>query len=67
MLTDLEFSPHSLSKTEILKAHGIAVTREIVEEVIRKPDRIDVGYEERLIAQKGFVATHVLRFLRLKV
>jgi len=63
MPTDIEFSSHSLLKIEILKAHGISLTREIVEDVIKNPDRIDVGYEERLIAQKGVDDTHVLRVI----
>ncbi len=54
MPTDIEFNPHSLLKIEILKSHGINMSKEIVEDVIRNPDRIDVGYKKRLIAQKGF-------------
>lgn len=61
MPTDIEFSPHSLLKIEILKSHGIDVSKEIVEDVVRNPERIDVGYKERLIAQKGFDDTRVLR------
>jgi len=61
MPTDIEFSPHSLLKIEILKSHGIDVSKEIVENVIRNPERIDVGYKERLIAQKSFDDTRVLR------
>jgi len=61
MLTKIEFSMHSLLKIEILKSHGIDVSKEKVEDVIRNPDRIDVGYKERLIAQKGFDDTRVLR------
>ncbi len=61
MPTDIEFNPHSLLKIEILKSHGINMSKEIVEDVIRNPDRIDVGYKKRLIAQKGFDEIHVLR------
>ena len=61
MPTDIEFSPHSLLKIDLLKIHGIAVTKQIVEAIVRNPDRIDTGYKERLIAQKGFDDTHVLR------
>jgi hypothetical protein len=57
----IEFSPHSLLKIEILKAHGVSVTKEIVEDVVKNPDRIDTGYKKRLIAQKVFDDTHVLR------
>jgi hypothetical protein len=63
MPTDIEFSPHSLLKIEILRSHGIDVSKEIVENVVRTPDRIDKGYKERLIAQKGFDDTHVLRVI----
>ena len=58
---NIEFSSHALLKIEILKAHGVDVSRELVENVVRTPDRMDVGYKERLIAQKGLDDTHVLR------
>lgn len=61
MLNKIEFSLHSLLKIEILRSHGIGASKEIVEDIIRNPDRIDVGYKERLIAQKGFDDTRVLR------
>jgi hypothetical protein len=61
MPTEIEFSMHSLLKIEILESHSIDVSKEKVEDVIRNPDRIDVGYKERLIAQKGFDDTRVLR------
>jgi len=61
MPSDIEFSPHSLLKIEILKTHGIDVSREIVENVVRTPDRIEEGYKNRLVAQKGFDKTRVLR------
>ncbi len=57
----IEFSLHSLLKIEILKAHGVNVSKEIIEDIIRNPDRIDIGYKERIIAQKRFDDTHVLR------
>jgi hypothetical protein len=63
MPTTIEFSPHSLLKIEILRSHGIEVSKEIVENVVRAPDRIDKGYKNRLIGQKGFNATHVLRIV----
>ncbi len=57
----IEFSLHSLLKIEILKSHGVDVSKEIVENVVRNPDKIDLGYKDRLIAQKIFDETHVLR------
>lgn len=61
MPTEIEFSPHSLLKIDILKSHGMDVSREIVENAVRNPDKIDTGYKERLVAQKGFDETRVLR------
>jgi len=46
---------------EILKSHGLNVSKEIVENIVRNPDRIDTGYKDRLVAQKGFDETRVLR------
>lgn len=57
----IEFSLHSLLKMEILKSHGLNVSKEIVENIVRNPDRIDTGYKDRLVAQKGFDETRVLR------
>ncbi len=57
----IEFSLHSLRKIELLKSHGIAVSKELVENVVRNPDRIDTGYKGRCIAQNIFDDTHVLR------
>ncbi len=48
-------------KIEILRSHGIDVSKEIVENVVLSPDRIDAGYKGRLIAQKGFDERRVLR------
>jgi hypothetical protein len=61
MSTDIEFSLHSLLKMEILKSHGRNVSKELVESIVRNPDRIDIGYKDRLVAQKGFDETRVLR------
>ncbi|MEW6162468.1 MAG: DUF4258 domain-containing protein [Nitrospirota bacterium] len=61
MPTEIEFSMHSLLKIEILKSHGIDVSKEKVEDVVRNPDRIEEGYKNRSVAQKGFDETRVLR------
>jgi len=60
MPINIEFSMHSLVKIEILKSHGIDISREINEN-ISFPDKIEVGYKGRSIAQKGFNETRVLR------
>ncbi len=50
-------------KIEILKFHDIDVTKEIVEDIIRNSNKIDADYQRRLIAQKDFDDTHVLRVI----
>jgi hypothetical protein len=57
----IEFSMHSLLKIEILKAHGFNISREIIEDIIRFPDKIEEGYKGRLVAQKGTDDYHVVR------
>lgn len=61
MSNDIEFSKHSLLKIEILKSHGIDLSTEMIEDTIRFPDKIDRGYKDRLVAQKGLDDVHVLR------
>jgi hypothetical protein len=57
----IDFSLHSLLKIEILQSHGIDISRKIVENIVRNPDRIEEGYKERYIAQKRFDETRVIR------
>ncbi|MEW6003520.1 MAG: hypothetical protein AB1638_12865 [Nitrospirota bacterium] len=54
MSTEIEFSMHSLLKIEILKSHGIDVSKGVVENVVRNPDRIDTGYKDKISCPKGF-------------
>ncbi len=61
MLTEIEFSLHSLLKIKILRSHNFNLSKEIVEDIIGFPDKIDVDYQDRLIAQKNLDDTHVLR------
>lgn len=61
MQQNIEFSPHSLLKIEILKSHGFNITKEMVEDFIRNPDIIEEGYKGRLVAQRGIDDSHVVR------
>lgn len=58
---DIEHSQHLLLKIEILKAHGIDLSTEKIDDIIRFPDKIEKGYKDRLIAQKKVDDEHVLR------
>jgi len=61
MPCEIEFSDHCLTKMEVLKAHGVDITTEVIAQAVRFPDKTDVGYKGRLIAQKVMDVDHVLR------
>ena len=60
-MKNIVFSKHALDKIEILKKHKIIIEKKLIEETIIKPDSIDIGYKDRLVAQKTLDETHVLR------
>ncbi len=63
MPNDIEFSQHALLKIDILKSHGINLSTEMIEDLIRFPDKIERGYKDRLVAQKSLDDVHVLRVI----
>jgi len=56
----IEFSLHSLLKIDILNPHGFDISKEMVEDIIRFPDKVEEGYKGRLVAQKGIDDMHVI-------
>jgi len=46
MPTEIKFSPHSLIKIDILKSHGFNLSKEMVENIVRSPDKIERGYKD---------------------
>ena len=56
----IEYSAHSLSKIEILKNHGINISKELIKNTIKFPDKVETGYNDRLIAQKIIDDFHVI-------
>ena len=61
MPINVKFSQHSLIKIDLLKAYGVNISKEIVVDIIKFPDKIETGYKNRLIAQKKIDDEHVLR------
>lgn len=45
------FSLHSINKIQILSNHQIFVDEKLITKIITKPDRIEKGYKNRLVAQ----------------
>lgn len=57
----IRFSDHALLKLEILKAHGVHLNRELVQDAVTKPEKLTEGYKGRKIAQKSLDPDHILR------
>ena len=52
-MSAVRFSDHAHLKLEILKTHGILLDRELIEDVVLRPQKLEPGYGGRKIAQKG--------------
>jgi len=57
------FSLHALNKIQILSSHNIFVNKDLITKIIKKPDRIENGYKNRLVAQGVLDDKHVLRIV----
>ena len=59
----IEFSEHSMVKIELLKNHGLEISKSMIEDIIRFPDKMEKSYKDRFIAQKGLDDEHVIRIV----
>ncbi len=57
------FSFHALNKIKILSNHKIFVDKNLITKIITKPDKIESGYKNRLVAQAMLDDKHVLRIV----
>ena len=57
------FSLHALNKIQILSNHQIFVEKNLIMKITTKPDRIESGYKNRLVAQGMLDDKHVLRIV----
>ena len=55
------FSSHANNKFGILRKHGFNVTRKMIVSAMETPDKIEMGYKNRKIAQKIIDERHVIR------
>ena len=56
-------SNHAQIKIELLKNHGMVIAEDFVNNAVLKPDKVEKGYKERLIAQKKMDRDHVVRIV----
>ncbi|MGH7782477.1 MAG: DUF4258 domain-containing protein [Candidatus Binatia bacterium] len=61
MAKKIVYGTHAQEKFEILKRHGVAVSKKQVRETLRRPEKVDEGFRGRKVAQRQISAKHVLR------
>jgi len=54
---------HAREKFEILKRHGVVVSKKQVRETLREPDMVEEGFRGRKVAQRRITQRHVLRVI----
>jgi uncharacterized DUF497 family protein len=57
------FSLHALNKIQILSSHNIFVNKDLITKIIIKPDRVESGYKNRLVAQGVLDDKQLLRIV----
>jgi len=57
------FTKHTEFKFKILKRHKFLVTRDQIEDIIKRPEKVKKGKSNRLIAQKSISKTHLIRVI----
>lgn len=55
------FSPHAEDKLQLFRERGFPISKEQILDCVKNPDKIAAGCRGRLVAQKGFDSSHVLR------
>ncbi|MGA9381216.1 MAG: DUF4258 domain-containing protein [Phormidium sp.] len=60
-MKEIRFSDHALLKMEVLASHEITINQDLVIETVRSPDKLEIGEEDKLIAQKRLNENLVLR------
>ena len=60
------FSKHAEWKFEVLRRHGIIIEKKTVEDVVTKPELLEQGLKEIMIAQKVLDEAHMIRVIYVK-
>jgi len=55
------WSEHARWKLQLLSAHGLSIDADLVEEIVKNPQKVESGYKGRAIAQGGLDSARVLR------
>lgn len=63
---NVRFSEHANWKVKALRAHGVRITKKMVEEAVLNPDRITAGLGGRQIAEGSLDDEHIIRVVILR-
>ena len=61
MAKKIVYGSHADEKFEILRRHGLVVSKRQVRETLQRPEKVDQGFRGRKIAQRRISEKHVLR------
>ena len=61
MAKKIVYGSHADEKFEILRRHGLVVSKHQVRETLRRPEKVEEGFRGRKIAQRRISEKHVLR------
>jgi hypothetical protein len=62
----ITFSRHAEWKFEVLRRHGIILHKKTIVDAVTKPDLLQHGMKEIMIAQKALDEDHVIRVIYAK-
>jgi hypothetical protein len=60
-MKEIRFSEHSRLKIDVLASRGVILDLDFVFDTVRSPDKLEIGEENKLIAQKRLDENLVLR------
>ena len=63
MVKRIVFSSHAQEKFDILWRHGVRLTKEQVEDTVRRPLKVGPAFKGRMVAQKLLDADHLIRVI----
>jgi len=57
------YTRHADFKFQVLKQHGFIITKEQIEDIIREPQKAELGRRGCLVAHKAISQTHLIRVI----
>lgn len=62
-MATITYTSHAEMKFEVLKRHGVIISRSIVEDAVENPQKVFDAPKGRKVAQAGYNSTHLIRVI----